>query len=169
MSNKLDNTAFLTGDTGGFLENLYRDYLNDPESVGADWRAFFDELGEELPNTYAATEAAPWRRHNLFLETGEEPYQRPKNRTSKLEGRQATMDSIRALMMIRAYRVRGHLMAKLDPLNLESREYHPELDPKSYGFMSNDFDRPIFIDNVLGLERASVREIMDVLHRTYSV
>ena len=81
--------------------------------------------------------------------------------------RQATLDSIRAIMMIRAYRVRGHLVANLDPLRLESSQSHLELDPHSYGFFEKDLDRPIFIDNVLGLETATAREILTVLRNVY--
>ena len=82
-------------------------------------------------------------------------------------GRSATLDSVRALMLIRAYRVRGHLMANLDPLGIEGRDAHPELDPASYGFTEADLDRPIFIDGVLGLETPTMREIVDVVRRTY--
>jgi 2-oxoglutarate dehydrogenase E1 component len=81
--------------------------------------------------------------------------------------RKATMDSVRALMMIRAYRMRGHLAADLDPLKLKEGETHPELDPASYGFTEADMDRPIFLDKVLGLEHATVRQIVDILKRTY--
>jgi 2-oxoglutarate dehydrogenase E1 component len=81
--------------------------------------------------------------------------------------RKATMDSVRALMMIRAYRIRGHLAADLDPLKLKEPVNHPELDPESYGFTAADFDRPIFLDNVLGLEKATIRQILDILKRTY--
>merc|ERR1711879_510557 len=75
--------------------------------------------------------------------------------------RAATLDSIRALMLIRSYRVRGHLIAHFDPLGIEGKDYHPELDPKSYGFTDADMDRPIFIDFVLGLETATLREIVE--------
>ena len=81
--------------------------------------------------------------------------------------RAATLDSVRAIMMIRAYRFRGHLAADLDPLGLEPPASHPELDPTSYGFAEEDFDRPIFIDNVLGLETATIREMIEILRRTY--
>ena len=64
--------------------------------------------------------------------------------------RQATKDSLRALMLIRAYRIRGHLMADLDPLGLQKEEVHPELDPLTLGFSEADMDREIFIDHVLG-------------------
>src|SRR3546814_20136333 len=70
-------------------------------------------------------------------------------------------------MLIRAYRVRGHLEANLDPLGLKPVEPHPELDPKTYGFTEADMDRPIFIDKVLGLEKASLRKIVEVVRATY--
>ena len=63
--------------------------------------------------------------------------------------RAATLDSLRAVMLIRAYRSNGHLLAKLDPLALEEPDLHPELDPSNYGFGDGDWERPIFIDNVL--------------------
>ncbi|WP_048861975.1 2-oxoglutarate dehydrogenase E1 component, partial [Acidisphaera rubrifaciens] len=81
--------------------------------------------------------------------------------------RSAVIDSIRALMVIRTYRVRGHLEARLDPLGLQTPKPHPELDPKSYGFTDADMDRPIFIDNVLGRESATMREIVQILRATY--
>ena len=81
---------------------------------------------------------------------------------------QATRDSLRALMMIRAYRMRGHLHANLDPLGLAGlRDDHHELDPATYGFSRGDYDRTIFIDHVLGLEFATIREMLDILRRTY--
>ena len=70
-------------------------------------------------------------------------------------------------MIIRAYRIRGHLVADLDPLGMRSITPHPELDPKSYGFTDADMDRPIFIDNVLGLQIATMREILSIVKRTY--
>ncbi|BAI73216.1 2-oxoglutarate dehydrogenase E1 component [Azospirillum sp. B510] len=81
--------------------------------------------------------------------------------------RAATLDSIRALMLIRVYRVRGHMNAHFDPLKLEKREPHPELDPATYGFGPDDLDRPIFLNYSLGLETATLRQILDILVKTY--
>ncbi len=81
--------------------------------------------------------------------------------------RRAVLDSVRALMIIRAYRIRGHLAADLDPLRITPPATQPELDPATYGFAEADMDRPIFIDNVLGLEHASMRQIIDIVRRTY--
>ena len=86
---------------------------------------------------------------------------------SAADVQQATRDSIRALWLIRAYRARGHFHAKLDPLGLEPPKNEEELDPRTYGFTDADFDRPIFLDKVLGLEFGSVRQITSILQRTY--
>jgi len=79
----------------------------------------------------------------------------------------ATQDSIRAIMMIRAYRVMGHLAADLDPLGLAERKVHKELKPETYGFTEADLDRPIFIDRYLGMETATIRQVLRILRRTY--
>jgi len=82
--------------------------------------------------------------------------------------RAATLDSLRAIMMIRAYRMRGHLRANLDPLGIAIPEGDAsELDPSSYGFTESDYDRTIFLDHVLGMETGTIREILAILKRTY--
>ena len=80
----------------------------------------------------------------------------------------ATRDSVRAIMMIRAFRMRGHLHANLDPLGLaKPLEDYNELSPEAYGFTTADYDRPIFIDKVLGLEYATIPQMLEILTRTY--
>ena len=174
MSVELDKTGFLTGDAGGFLEQLQVQLLDDPAPSAPGWREFFAGLGDDAPDVLAAARGAPWKRRDLFEDRGEDDRGAAARDVRRDGGeaatgsRRATLDSVRALMLIRAYRVRGHLLADLDPLALERRERHPELDPGSYGFTDADLDRPIFIDNVLGLETATLREIVDVLRQTYS-
>lgn len=79
----------------------------------------------------------------------------------------AAEDSIRAMMLIRTYRVRGHLAAKLDPLGLHHSELPADLTPEYHGFGPNDLDRPIWIGGALGFERATVHEIVKVLQGNY--
>jgi 2-oxoglutarate dehydrogenase E1 component len=81
--------------------------------------------------------------------------------------RRAAEDSIRAMMLIRTYRVRGHLAAKLDPLGLHRQELPADLTPEYHGFGPNDLDRPIWIGGALGFERATIREIVKVLQANY--
>ena len=84
------------------------------------------------------------------------------------EIQQATLDSIRALRLIRAFRINGHLIANLDPLQLSQKNYHPELDYKNYGFNESDLEKSIFIDGSLGLDNSKLKEIIKILHETYS-
>ena len=80
----------------------------------------------------------------------------------------AARDTLGARLLIRAYRTRGHLIAKLDPLELVTRREHPELKPKTYGFTKEDYGRPIFVGGALGLEFGTLRQILDILKRTYA-
>ncbi|MEO0960995.1 MAG: 2-oxoglutarate dehydrogenase E1 component [Pseudomonadota bacterium] len=184
-----DETSFLYGGNAQYLEQMHHRYAQNPSSVDARLRAYFDGLKDD-PGAVATEANGPsWARPDwpplangdlvsaLDANWGETE----SHLKGKIEGkassagvsltdeqvRAATLDSIRAIMMIRAYRIRGHLIAKLDPLNIEPPKDHPELNPKSYGFTDEDMDRPIFIDHVLGLETATINEMMEILWRTY--
>ena len=173
MASKIDDSSFLSGTNAAFIEDVYARYLKDPDSVDAQWATFFAGLEDNVTEALKEIEGASWAPKKGLLapgaieEEGGGKGEAPAVPIGAKAVRAATLDSIRALMMIRAYRVRGHLEADLDPLGLESPEPHPELDPKSYGFTGADFDREIFIDYVLGLETASLRKILDVVRATY--
>ncbi|MFZ5608078.1 MAG: 2-oxoglutarate dehydrogenase E1 component [Pseudomonadota bacterium] len=170
----------LGGAGAGFIEGLYDTFRRDPAVVSPEWQRYF--AGLEQGAGAAVSHGPSWARRdwppksldevNAALDPGwlTAAPAKPKDKPADLSGaavRAATLDSLRALMMIRAYRVRGHLHANLDPLGLWERPPHAELDPATYGFGPDDMDRPIFIDHVLGLEMASIREILAILQRTY--
>lgn len=162
-TNDLTETL-LSGNNASFIELQYSRFSANPNSVDTDWRAFF----ERMENGAAKVSGPSWGRPD-WPPSGtrvEKPDFQPAT-VSQKDIRRATLDSLRALMMIRSFRVRGHLMAHLDPLGLEERPEHPELQPESYGFEKSDFDRQIFLDNVLGLETGSINEILEILDRTY--
>ncbi len=185
--NPARDIAFLSGSNATYLEALFADFLSNPRSVSEEWRAFFGGLEGAAPHhpSWARADWPPRANGEATAafdgnwgETGPEAFGRTAEKLaasiSALEPclpeeavHQATRDSLRALMLIRAYRTRGHLIADLDPLRLAKKKVHPELDPKSLGFTEADMDRPIFIDNVLGLETASLRQIMEIVKRTY--
>ncbi len=181
--------SFLQGQNAEYVEQLQAKYASDPGSVDASWQEYFRALAED-PNAARAEAAGPsWARTDwppvphddltaaLDGQWAVEPEDVAKKVKAKAaehgvsitdgQVRQAVLDSIRALMLIRAYRIRGHLAADLDPLHLTPPKPMPELDPANYGFTEADMDRPIFIDNVLGLETASMREIVALVKRTY--
>lgn len=171
--------TILNGQNTVYLAELYARYMRDPSSVDQSWVSFFSGLRAEGLEALQDLSGPSWNKpsHGV-VNTGATSVTAPVASAQPQAGavyaqadedaiRAATMDSIRALMLIRSYRVRGHLIARFDPLGIEGNDYHPELDPKSYGFTDADMDRPIFIDFVLGLETASLREIVEKVQSTY--
>ncbi len=185
----LNSTSFLYGGNATFIEDLYARYQQDPSSVDADWQQFFSDLKDNGADVIAQARGASWQRADWPVASNGElvsaldgnwpAYERQIgdkiDKKAKAGGaslseeqlRRATLDSVRALMMIRSYRIRGHLVADLDPLKLREQKGNPELLPETYGFGEGDWDRPIFIDHVLGLETATLTQIMEILKRTY--
>ena len=167
---RTDLSTILSGTNSAFISELYARYRRDPRSVDPSWAEFFGGLSEDADAISAAIAGPSWApKKNGYL-NGEAAVETDRAAAGATveEIRAATLDSIRAIMLIRAYRIRGHMLAKLDPLGLEKREPHPELEPETYGFSEADYDRPIFIDNVLGLgDTATLREILSVLRDTY--
>ncbi|MEQ9694238.1 2-oxoglutarate dehydrogenase E1 component [Shimia sp. SDUM112013] len=184
-------SSFMQGHNAEYLEQMYARYASDPNAVDEAWQDFFRQLGDAELDVKAEAQGPSWLRADWPPQpnddltgalTGEwaEPVE-AKAAGDKIKAkaaekgvevtdaqvRQAVLDSIRALMLIRAYRIRGHLVADLDPLGMRDQTPHPELDPKSYGFTDADMDRPIFIDKVLGLDIATMRQIVDIVKRTY--
>jgi len=181
----LAETSFLYGGNAAFVEDLYAKWAADPNSVEPSWRAFFATLGDRAEEVTRAAVEPAWTRPSVPLPRPEWlsaldglwPAVQAKvgakiaERQPEVSGdavRAATLDSLRAIMMIRAYRMRGHLKANLDPLGIATTPGDAsELDPATYGFSESDFDRPIFLDYVLGLETSTLREILAILRRTY--
>ena len=178
-------TAFLYGGNAVYVEQMQAAYAKDPNSVPESWRDFFNQLGDTQSDATRNAEGASWKRDDwpkaraneevaafdgnwaLIEPKLEKKIKGKSPAASSADVAQAVKDSIRAIMMIRAYRMRGHLAAQLDPLGLEQRPAQPELDPANYGFTAADLDREIFIDGYLGLDTATPREMLDILKRTY--
>ncbi|MCB1353934.1 MAG: 2-oxoglutarate dehydrogenase E1 component [Rhodobacteraceae bacterium] len=185
------SSSFLQGQNADFVEHLYARYSEDPDSVDANWQAFFQGLGDAAGDVTKSATGPSWARADwppmpnddltaaLDGQWSPEPVKAALGAKIQAKAaekgvaldetqvRQAVLDSVRALMVIRAYRIRGHLAADLDPLKITEVKPHPELDPATYGFTEADMDRPIFLDNVLGLQTASLREILALVKRTY--
>ena len=184
MTKQFDETSFLTGGNAVFIAELYARYAEDPSSVDPSWVRFFQELKDEGAAIARDFKGTDWAPRDVKIVGAIDPEEAAaaakKAKEAAAKGgkpaaaavdpaaqRQAVIDSIRCLMLIRAYRVRGHLEADLDPLGLNKPEPHPELDYRTYGFTEADLDRPIFIDHVLGLETATLRQIVQLVRDTY--
>ena len=165
-------TSFLAGNNSEFINEFYADYIADPKSLPESWKKFFDGLRDDEKLVYEDLAGPSWSREKKLkkplIKNKEEIENDEKSSGSNLQSiKQASKDSVRAIMLIRAYRIRGHLISNLDPLSIQKKEEHLELKPESYGFSKNDYDREIFLDGVLGLQYAKLNQILDILKRTY--
>jgi 2-oxoglutarate dehydrogenase E1 component len=182
-------TSFLYGGNAAYIDDLYARYEADPTSVDAEWQAFFQSLKDDVRDVEKNARGPSWQkagwpvpeRSDLisaldgdWAEVGKTIGDKVKAQAqsrgvdiTSADVERATRDSIRALMLIRAYRARGHFHANLDPLGIAAPHNEEELDPRTYGFSDADLDRPIFLDKVLGLEFGTLRQIIGILRRTY--
>ena len=181
-------SSFLQGANATYIDDLYAQFEKAPSSVDAEWQEFFKSLKDNSTDVQKNAAGPSWEKSNWPVTPADDLTHALDGNWAKVEKAvgaklaakaekgqqvpvgdliQATRDSVRALMLIRAYRMRGHFHANLDPLGIEGVKDHEELDPKSYGFTEADYDRKIFIDNVIGLEYGSLREIVAILQRTY--
>ena len=165
-------TSFLAGSNAEFINEFYADYLSDPKSLPESWRQFFEGLSDEQKLIYNDLKGPSWsperKNKKIFLELSETAKEEKSQEINLEKGaKQATKDSVRAIMLIRAYRIRGHLIASLDPLSLLEKEEHSELRPETYGFTKKDYNRKIFLDGVLGIQNGSLNEILNILKKTY--
>ena len=184
------NTSFLYGGNAGYIEEMYDQFRTDPNSVSEDWQKFFAELNDDANDISKNAEGASWKKKHWPIPANGEMVSAldgdwpevEKHIADKIksgasangldpngeEVQRTTRDSVSAIMMIRAYRMRGHLHADLDPLKIAGKkEAYNELRPESYGFTEADFDRKIFIDGMLGLQFATIPEMVEILQRTY--
>src|SRR5260221_2178740 len=179
-----EQTSFLFGANAPFIEELYARFLDDPNRVDADWRTFFEALSEERGDVLKEVRGASWAPNGarvIDVPDTEMP-RAAANRNVRANGgaamplagqgeeaiRAAAYDTSRAFLLIRSYRIRGHLEADLDPLGLVRQAPHQELDPKTHGFKDEDWERPILIFGSLGLgDAVTLRQIMDRLRKAY--
>src|SRR4030088_2917610 len=182
-------SSFLQGTNAPYIDDVYARYERDPASVDAEWQEFFKSLKDRPADVRKNAEGPSWARDNWPLAPRDEltsaldgnwaevektvgtkiaaKAQAKGSELTAADVHQATRDSVRALMLIRAYRMRGHFHAKLAPLLSEPPRDREELDTRSYSFTEADMDRKIFLDHVLGLEYATLREIVALCERTY--
>ncbi len=181
-------TSFLSGTNAPFITELYARYAEDPNSVDPDWRAYFASLGDGAAEAMEDLRGASWAPRKpafingngraepaihagngaaapLMTAAGPQGEAGPGTNIEAL--RAAARDSVRALTMVRAYRVRGHMEADLDPLGLKPIKPHADLDPATYGFTEADMDRPIYVNGAFGLDTAPLRELVARVRATY--
>ncbi|MEN3747147.1 2-oxoglutarate dehydrogenase E1 component [Sphingomonas sp. HF-S3] len=177
----LDFDEIAGGVSPAFVETLYRKYKADPASVEAGWRGWFEGLESTASGPSWANPAWPPKDTDA-LTAALDPTQmepapaKPKGGAAKPapapaasaeDIARAAADSIRAMLLIRTYRVRGHLAANLDPLGLARADLPADMTPEYHGFSGADLDRPVYLGGTMGLEKATVRELVAILQANY--
>jgi 2-oxoglutarate dehydrogenase E1 component len=171
-----EKTSFLQGGNSLFIKELYLKYLKNPKSIPQSWSEFFDGLDEDeevVKNEILGPSWAPEKNNNLKTNLLEEDLvedvQSPINGTSISEENydKEKEQSVKAIALIRAFRIRGHLQAHLDPLGMMERKYLHELHPADHGFKKEDYNKKIYIGEYMDRKYATIDELLSFLRKTY--
>ena len=175
-----NKTSFLEGSNSSFIEELYLKYINNPENVPQSWREFFDGLDEDQKIIQTEIQGPSWspKKNNISQIIDKVKISAEDNFTKKellSNGDLATRDgyekekeqSVKAIALIRAYRIRGHLIANLDPLGMMERKYLNELHPSNHGFQKEDYNKKIYLREYMDSKYATINEILSFLKKTY--
>ncbi|KAJ2689023.1 2-oxoglutarate dehydrogenase E1 component, partial [Coemansia sp. RSA 1285] len=165
--------SFLSGNVTPYIEEMYEAYTKDPESVHVSWRSYFKNVDKGL-KPGLAFQTAP----SLISATAINPASDAASNLSGLQGNPEVVDHLKVQLMARAYQVRGHYLAKLDPLGIQVPEpgsvSATELSPSYYGFTEKDMDRkftlgPGVLQNFAnaGHKEMTLREIVKTLEKVY--
>ena len=159
-------TAFLTKSNSTFIEDMYLKFVNNDPSLPNSWKEYFVDIGDELDvivNEINGPSWSPGKKVSINrIENG-----RKNDELDVSDNSGSNSNSIKAVAMIRSYRQRGHLIAKLDPLGLVKSDYLEELHPESYGFKKKDYEKKIFLDGVINKKYSNIKEILGYLRSKY--
>ncbi len=174
---EFEKTSFLNKSNSAFIEEMYVRYINKDPELPKSWKEYFDGLGEEIEVIENEIKGPSWNplKKIKIKDISEDTQEQTNGHLEKNNGAllgsdeiiKSNSDSIRAVALIRAYRQRGHLLAKLDPLGMMKTEYLDELHPEHYGFKSSDYKKEIYLDGVINKKKSNVREILDFLNKVY--
>ena len=169
-------TSFLNKSNSAFIEQMYLKYINNEPDLSESWREYFSGMEDGMEEVIKEINGPSWKPFSKKIDVDEiqkkiEAQEKKHfNNNEKFNFQvvaNSNKDSISAVALIRAYRLRGHLLAKLDPLEMMKSEYLDELHPDYYGFKKNDYDKKIILNGVINKESSSIREILKFLRGTY--
>ena len=155
--------SFLNKSNSQFIEEMYVRFIENDPKLPDSWKKYFGDLNEDLNSVSKEIVGPSWSPKKISIDL-----KKNKRLEENLNGSEREkIDSIKAIALIRAYRIRGHLIANLDPLGLMKREYLYELHPNDYGFKTEDFERKIYLDSYMDIGYASISEIITKLRKVY--
>ena len=169
-------TSFLNKTNSAFIEEMYVRFLNQDPNLADSWKDYFEGIQDEAEVILNDINGPSWKPEGVRINSNniEKIIEKNGNASKDVSDKfnfqvvaNSNKESISAVALIRAYRLRGHLLAKLDPLEMMTTEYLDELHPEYYGFDKKNYDKKIELNGVINREKASVREILQFLKKTY--
>ena len=170
-------TSFLNKSNSAFIEQMYLKFINKDSELPESWKNYFEEIGEDLKTVANEINGPSWsHKKNIDIEKIQKIFKESDSNLKQEKNKsivnqedliKSNSESIKAVALIRSYRQRGHLIAKLDPLNLMEAEYLDELHPESYGFKKEDYTKKIYLDGVINKDHSTIKEILSFLKKTY--
>ncbi len=171
-------TSFLSKSNSAFIEQMYLKFINKDSDLPESWRNYFLDIGEEIDLVAKEINGPTWSREkkkidldeiqkNIDNEEQKLSVEKQNNYIDKTDFIKENRDSIRAVSLIRSYRQRGHLISKVDPLEIRESEYLDELHPSSYGFNKADYQKRIYLDGITNKKYSNISEILSFLKKTY--
>ena len=166
--------SFLSKSNSVFIEEMYLRFLEKDPSLPVSWKSYFTALGEETDTVVKEIEGPTWKPNKKkiniqeYIENfKEEQINNNNNEENKENFEKSKSDTIKAIALIRAYRIRGHLIANLDPLGMRERKYLHDLHPEDHGFKKEDYDKKIYLYSYMDRGYASINEIISFLKKIY--
>ncbi len=169
-NNIFEKTSFLGNNSSEFIEELYAQYITNPQGLTEEWKEFFKGLKDNkelIINTVNGPSWSPKKKKKFTRMNGEKINDQSVDNVDISGIKENAKNSIRVSTLTRAYRIRGHMIANLDPLSLLKREEHSELKPETYGLSKKDENKKIFLDGTLGMETSNIKEIIKSLREIY--
>ena len=160
-------TAFLSKSNSAFIEEMYLKFVNNDPDLPNGWREYFSDIGEEFEVVVNEINGPSWSPSKKVSINRNQIQSNEDKKINPIDSIRSNANSIKAVAMIRSYRQRGHLIAKLDPLELLKSDYLEELHPESYGFKKEDYHKKIFLDGVTNRQHSNILEILDFLREKY--
>ena len=166
-------TSFLNKSNSAFIEQMYVKYVNNDPNLPESWKKYFIDIGDDINSIVKEVNGPSWspRKNKIdeskILENEIEILESQNKEIDQNDIVASNSNSIKAVSLIRAYRQRGHLLSKVDPLEMRESEYLDELHPENYGFKKDDYSKKIYLDGVLNKEYSNIKEILSVLRKIY--
>ena len=164
---ELKETAFLSKSNSNFIEEMYLKFVNNDPELPDSWRNYFSEIGDDEDIIVKEINGPSWSPSKKVSINKHLNFKNENSEQSSIDLIKSNANSIKAVAMIRSYRQRGHLIAKLDPLGLLKSDYLDELHPESYGFKKEEYQKNIFLDGVINKQNSNINEILKFLKEKY--